>query len=203
MGEFPINIKNKSERKSRVLWVALCVLVIFLVMHLAFNVTYTKIYVVGTSMQSTLTGAEQYNKSGGDYVYVSKYITPRRGDIVVIDVGNRYLIKRVIALGGDFVELKNGVLYLNGVQTEEPYVEPENNDPNKNVNTFAEIKVDEGCVFCMGDNRNVSNDSRGAYGCMQLSSVVGVVAEWSLQFKSAVTKYNTFFDFTVPALFKA
>jgi len=203
MAEFPISIENKSAGMREVLLNALMViLAAFFALLLLFNVLYSRIYVVGSSMQRTLTGASSPNDAGGDFVYICKYIEPDYGDIVVIDVGNRSLIKRVIAFGGDKVRLDNGVLYVNGNLVEEPYVSPDKNT-DMNRNTFSELIVDEGCVFCMGDNRDNSEDSRGVYGCMPIENIAGVVTGWSMQCKEAVTGWNTFFEFTLPDLFGA
>jgi len=166
-----------------------------------FNLVYTKFYVVGSSMENTITGAASDDEKGGDYVYIFE-ATPSRGDIVVVKAENKdkNLIKRVIGVGGDTVELRGGVLYLNGDVKEEPYVSAENNDPDNPINTFGPITVEQDCVFVMGDNRNVSNDSRSAeYGQFSLDKVVGVVAEWSLILSDVVTDVNTFFNFTVPS----
>lgn len=167
---------------------------------ICFRLVYTKFYVVGSSMENTITGAYAAGVKGGDYVYIFE-ATPSRGDIVVVKTKGKNLIKRVIGLGGDTVELKAGVLYLNGEVKEEPYVSAEHNSPGNSNNTFGPVTVEEGYMFLMGDNRNVSNDSRSAeYGQIALDCVIGVVAEWSLILSDAVTSFNTFFDFTVPSL---
>ena len=209
MVEFPINVNEKNANKRDIFSnILIFILAAIFILILLFNTLYSRIYVVGSSMQCTLTGAPSVTQAGGDYVYICKYMTPDYGDIVVIDVGNRNLIKRVIALGGDTVRLDNGVLYLkkNGsaeeMRVEEPYVSPENNTDMRK-NTFAAVTVEEGYVFCMGDNRDNSEDSRGHYGCMPVESITGVVTGWSMHCKEAVTGWNTFFDFTLPGFFGA
>lgn len=171
----------------------LCLLVVFAAFRLAMGIVYFKVYVVGTSMEGTLTGAKDKNVAGGDYVYAFKTSSPRRGDIIVIETGGDPIIKRLIALGGDTVELKEGVLYLNGEKVDEPYVKAEN---NQNKCNFEEMTVPEGHMFFMGDNRDVSVDSRSAkYGTLPVGKLMGVVADWSMYFKGIITKVNAFFDF--------
>lgn len=201
MTEFPISLKR--EKQGLPFSVILCiVLAVILFFNVLFNSLYLRIYIVGPSMNDTLTGAVASDVSGGDFIYVHRFIKPERGDIVVIQTEDKVIIKRVIGLAGDEVALDHGKLYLNGTLTEEPYISPENNDPNKPVNTFAPVRVPEGHVFCMGDNRDNSVDSRSSYGCMSVESIIGIAAEWSLDFKNAVTAFNTFFEFTLPDLFR-
>lgn len=206
MVEFPIRIKKYDCTRDILCNIAIIAVTFVFITLLVFNALYTRIYVVGLSMQPTLKGAPSLSKAGGDYVYICEYIEPKHGDIVVIDVGDKNLIKRVIALGGDTVRLDDGVLYLkkSGEEdeklVEEPYVSPENNTDRRN-NTFSAITVEEGYVFCMGDNRDHSDDSRGSYGQMKVEAIVGVVTAWSMQGKALMTGWNTFFDFTLPELF--
>lgn len=190
----------KDRKKSLVGVNIFCsVLIVLSILYLSFNLFFIRIYVVGSSMEYTLHGAEYSSAAGGDFVYVYVSDNLERGDIVVIDEGDTTIIKRVIAVGGDTVELRRGQLYLNGVLTEEEYVTDSNNDPDEPVNTFAPLTVPQGTVFCMGDNRNVSQDSRGKYGCIAVEKVIGKAAGWSLLFKDAVTAVNTFFVFTLPS----
>ncbi len=210
MGLLPLRLKRRRRDKTGTLTaVALIIASALLAFVLIFNLLYTRIYVVGPSMRNTLTGATAVNRAGGDYVYICGLLEPKRGDIVVIDAGDKNLIKRVIALGGDSLKMDNGALSLkvkgaaNYTLVDEPYVDPENNK-NPKKNTFDEISVDEGCVFFMGDNRDDSEDSRGSYyGIMPVDSIVGVVTGWSMQCKSAITSWNTFFEFTLPGIFGA
>lgn len=195
---FDSKLLNQRERNDLSL-VPFILLFAFLIAIMFFNATYQRIYVVGSSMEDTLYGAPDANpaNAGGDFVYIFD-AKPQRGDIVVIHTDEKTLIKRVIAVGGDTVKIQWGKVYLNGKIIDEPYVSEDNNNPI--LNNFSEITVEEGYIFTLGDNRNISSDSRH-YGPFSVEAVVGVVAEWSLTCKGFVTAVNTFFEFTLPSWF--
>ncbi len=118
----------------------------------------------------------------GDYLLVNKlsyglrlpfvdetvwqYSTPKRGDIVVFtkdytdagDFDGMNFIKRVIAVGGDTVEVKNRVVYINGQPTKEDYAQWTYGGLASGE--LKETKVPQGYLFLMGDNRDNSKDSR-------------------------------------------
>jgi signal peptidase I len=82
---------------------------------------------------------------------------PKRGDIVVFpfpDDESEDFIKRIIGLPGETVEGKNGLVYVDGVPLDEPYVK------DKLDSDFGPYKVPADSYFMMGDNRNMSKDSR-------------------------------------------
>lgn len=128
--------------------------------------------------------------SHGDYLYISLTAEPDYGDIVVIERPENDIIKRVIAKGGDSLYMEGGVVYImysgsdEYVMLEESYVSAENNTPSEN--NFEEVTVPEGDIYVLGDNRDNSSDSR-YYGCFSVESVVGVVTDWSLKYKSFFT----------------
>ncbi len=194
----------KRERHSplniclNVIIVLFCVI---LVLELSFNVMYTGIYVIDESMTPTIIGAPASNKAGGEFIYVDKHAKPTYGDIVVVyretpDGTKGNIIKRVVAFGGDTVELVGGKLKVNGEWVEESYLDDAYNSPENEYNMLDEYPVEEGCLFLLGDNRNVSNDSR-QNGGYPVENLVGVVPKWSLKIKSATTKFYTFFNFTL------
>ena len=94
--------------------------------------------------------------------------TPQRGDIVVLRVrpGDEMLIKRVIGLPGDEVEIHDGQVYVNGQALDEPYLNQETRG------NLAPRVVPPLHVFVMGDNRRASNDSR-SFGPVHLDNIVG------------------------------
>ena len=130
----------------------------------------------------------------GQYVLIDK-LTPRfspyqPGDIVVFDepganVGrpNVPLIKRVIAVGGDTVQIHDGGVYVNGTRLSESYLFSEDGvaqptDPSAAQSSWV---IPDGDLFVMGDHREVSQDSR-VFGPVPVSSVLGraFVRYWPL-----------------------
>jgi signal peptidase I len=100
--------------------------------------------------------------------------TIHRGDIIVFrypkDVTETFL-KRVTALGGDRLEIKNGVLYVNSQPVKEPYAV--HHAPVHNpLESWGPTVVPEGKLFVMGDNRDNSSDSRD-WGFVPMSNVIG------------------------------
>lgn len=131
-------------------------LVIVLIIHLfVFNLSTVK----GDSMQPTL--------QDGEWLFINKigFIIgdPKRGDIVILkdpsgDLGYRqFLVKRIVGLPGDVIEITNEKLYVNGLELAEPYTDIGIQDGN-----YGPEKVPSGHYFVMGDNRHIwaSTDSR-------------------------------------------
>ena len=91
-----------------------------------------------------------------------------------LEIGKRSYIKRVIGLPGDHVQIKDGKVYINEEQLEEPYLQ-------SGIVTdimgegFDDFIVPENCIFAMGDNRNHSTDCR-AFGCIPLEKIESTVA---------------------------
>jgi signal peptidase I len=102
-----------------------------------------------------------------DYIFLSKQAynmggDPKRGDIVVFrselessDGTTKNLIKRVIAVEGDTVEIHDGVVYVNDEVLNEPYTKDGYTDGQ-----MPEITVPKNDLFLLGDNRQQSKDSR-------------------------------------------
>lgn len=92
--------------------------------------------------------------------------TPRQGDIVVVNKPfrsvNEPIIKRVIATEGQTVKInyEEGLVYVDGVPLEEPYINGPMQLPSSPTLTIQDITVPDNQIFVMGDNRNHSSDSR-------------------------------------------
>ena len=86
----------------------------------------------------------------------------------VLEINKVSYIKRVIALPGDYVELKNEKVYINGEELHEDYLDE--NVKTQPMGMLTSFTVPEGYVFCMGDNRPESKDCR-SFGCIPQNKI--------------------------------
>lgn len=134
--------------------------------------------VEGESMYPTLKDKELYMVNRYNY-------RPTPGNIVLVRVnpdivGTSHIVKRVIAVGGDTVEIdyEENKLYVNDQLLEEPYMNAEDDDPMREKGNLPDrpFTIPKGYVFVMGDNRNHSMDSRSIWiGPVAESDVIGKV----------------------------
>lgn len=129
--------------------------------------------IYGSSMQPAL--------SDGDIVVSLKGGEFRQGDILVFYYNNKILVKRVIAMPGDWVDFDaDGAVYVNGVKLDEPYLEE---TALGECDIELPYQVPDGRLFVLGDHRSVSADSRStAVGCVSSEQIVGklVFRVWPL-----------------------
>lgn len=122
--------------------------------------------VTGESMTPTLNNDE--------LVVCHRQGKPRRGEIIAFYHNNKILLKRVIGVSGDLVDVKNdGTVYVNGDKLDEPYIDSASLG---NCDIEMPYQVPENRFFVMGDHRSVSIDSRTKeIGCVAEEMVVGKV----------------------------
>jgi signal peptidase I len=155
--------ENKNSEWKEFLLDFVETIVLAVVLFLGINAVSARVRVDGFSMKPTL--------QDGEYVLVNKlayrFGEPQRGDIIVFRPVNpgEELIKRVIGLPGDTVDIQDGRVLVNGQEISEPYIAAPPKDGGK-------WDVPQGYLFVMGDNRNNSSDSR-AIGPIPLENVIG------------------------------
>ena len=158
-----------AQQISQVLLIGVLTLAsYFLISHFLVE----SVRVVGESMHPTLENAQRYLLNR----WVLHLRAPHRGEIVVIrdPLDNGLSVKRVVAVSGDQVHIKEGAIYINGRRLSEPYLQP-------GTPTFAGPYLDEQQFRCqadqffvLGDNRNNSVDSR-AYGPVSRRAILGLI----------------------------
>jgi signal peptidase I len=153
------------------------------ILFLAVNLVTARIKVEGSSMEPSL--------HDGEFVVINRlayrWAEPDRGEIIVfrypLDPERRF-IKRIIGLPGDEVSVSQGIVYINGIPLEEPYI---NTPPIYD----GEWPVEEGRYFVLGDNRNNSSDSQN-WGSLESEDIIGkaVIVYWPLNDLSIIPHYD-------------
>lgn len=191
--------KYRDDLKSNVIFgaVAAILLTVLVFSVLVTNFVFIKVKVSGSSMVPTL--------NSGDVVMVNVYGSPRRGDVIIISgekPNGDWLIKRVIATGGDTVKTEGGYVYLKKagetefIKLDEPYLGGQGITFYPDVNDSADIvphewQVGKDSIFYLGDNRRYSHDSRANdFGTCEKSQVVGTVSELAIKLRGI----NSFFE---------
>jgi len=167
----------------------------FVIAFLVVTFGFTTVGVAGSSMEPTLNGGSGRLPESlltGDRLFIPKYETwlrraglmpgYRRGSVVVVREpadspvrqGRRnFVVKRVIGVPGDTVEMRSGEVFINGVRLDQSFI-TEHGVPLGN-STLGPLTLSENEYFLLGDNRTNSADSR-LYGPVPFMSIAGRAA---------------------------
>lgn len=180
---------------------------VFLVLGITLNCVYIKTYVRGYSMQPTLNISVENTDTDGDIVYINRFRDYDVNDIIVANTGienARYVIKRLIGLEGDVIQIKqvgeeynlivnNEIIYAKPITyinthgeiggthdyytTYLEYIDRHRGTDRVIINTEGEecIQIGKNECFLMGDNWGESTDSITFYGTLNVSLIVGKV----------------------------
>ena len=147
--------KNSSAKKGSRAGTVISGVVLCLVMVAGMVGVYGvgAMQTMGTSMDTTVHDGNLLLMARTDY---NPFVTAQRGDIVTAywEAEEKFLLKRVIAQPGDSLQIKDNVVYINGTAMPEDYIK----EPMVTEDLYVQLGEDE--YFLMGDNRNVSLDSR-------------------------------------------
>lgn len=150
--------KIKKAIKETIPYILILLIVILIRLYIV-----SPVRVDGPSMNNTLSNGDVLllNKTNQNY---------ERFDIIVFKFGNNKLIKRIIGLPGDTIEIKKGKVYINDKLLDEPYL----NEKNIDSMDLKRTKIDKENYFVIGDNRKDSLDSR-YFGSINVEYIEGKV----------------------------
>lgn len=170
------------RKKKRELNIPLLREIAVWILEMAITVAIAGVCVYFAGVRTTVVGQSMSNQlQDGDQVLVNRFIykvsKPKIGDVIVfLPNGNEkshYYIKRVVAAGGDTVQITDGVIYVNGEPSEDVYFSGTISDPGVAAEKIT-LEADE--CFVMGDNPGGSEDSRFAnIGNVKSDYIIGKV----------------------------
>ncbi|MDO5519410.1 MAG: signal peptidase I [bacterium] len=168
------NGNRQEKRKNRLVRLAIWIVEIAVAILLGFLVIqfgFQKIKMYGESMSPTLIENDSIMVNKIDY----RFSSPKRGDVIVFKQSGQehsyYNVKRVIGLPGETIEIKDGLVYIDGVKNKE-VVEVE--EITNSGLAATPYKLEDGEYFVLGDNRNSSVDSRFAsFGTVVKDDIIG------------------------------
>ncbi len=164
-------------RRQGIVYEIVETLVLLVAIYALADLASVRFYVDGPSMEPSFYTSQRVIVSRVNFMLAD----PERGDILVFQSPDNPgisppLIKRVIGLPGETVDIHDNHVYINGNELDEPYINEENST-SQGRNNPVTLGPDE--YFVMGDNRNHSRDSR-IFGPVNRSTIIGeaVVRYW-------------------------
>jgi len=170
-----IGRNRETEIRPSIWWLIAIVPATFLILGfsgaaVARAAGFRSFSIPSPSMENTVLKGDQI--VADMHYYRSR--SPERQDVIIFARDGTFFVKRVIATGGDTIQGNGGAVFVDGQTIIEPYVQhTARNPPNWMVN-FGPVTVGNGEYFVMGDNRDVSLDSRWqTFGLVNKDSVAG------------------------------
>jgi len=141
-------------------------IVVAAIAALVATLVFPVLQIAGTSMEPNLTD--------GDFVLLIKTDKLKTGDLSAFYYSNKILIKRIIAVPGDYLWIESdGTVFLNGKELDEPYISEKSLGE---CDVEFPYQVPENAYFMMGDRRETSIDSRSStIGCISEDQIVGKI----------------------------
>lgn len=167
--------RNQGARLSK-WWLLLCIPLIYV----GFNILFTSL-LLGSGFRALKFSSAAMEPTlfpNDKFIYDPNYYHGRpeqRGDLVVMRIEGAITVKRIAAVGGDTIEAKDRQVSVDGQVQDETFVQhtrPLGNNPQ--LDTFGPVVVPPGKYFVMGDNRDISRDSRlSDFGLVDAQSIIG------------------------------
>jgi signal peptidase I len=149
--------------------------------YLGVNIVFTSLLLASgfRALRFTSTAMEPTLSPGDKFIYDVSYYhgqQKHRGELVVMRLEDSLTVKRIAATGGDSIQGKDRQVFVNGEVQGEPFIQhtlPIGSNPQ--LDTFGPIVVPAGDYFVLGDNRDISRDSRlPDFGLVDRRSIVGM-----------------------------
>ena len=159
-------------------------IIVAVVIFFVLQTTVQSFVVIGSSMKPNFEPGQRLLVSKVAY----RFGEPQKGDVIVFHPPKNQrpdYIKRIVALPGDTVEIKEGVVYVDNRALDEPYIREPSND------TLKPKEVPENEYFVLGDNRNNSNDSYD-WGTVPRQNIIGKawISVWPTEHWGMVPRYS-------------
>lgn len=157
--------KSKKPRTTgAMIWEIVQTLIMAVALYFAIDFCVARVRVENVSMETSFTEGELLMVNRLNY----RFSEPERGDVVIFKAPTdpkKDYIKRMIGLPGDQVSVRDGKLFINGSEIQEPWV-------HEAMEYSGEWVVPENEYFVLGDNRNHSSDSH-SWGFVPRENLVG------------------------------
>lgn len=176
-------MSKKKSVSDLIFGILFSVIALLLLGEMILRLFFFEVEIVGTSMTETL--------KDGETVIASRRGKAERGMIVIIDVPDRlsdaftgeYLVKRIVAVEGDSLYCRRGVLYLKK-EGETDFSSLSEDYVSSKTPDFSEVTLNEGEIYCLGDNRAPSKDSTEV-GAFSVSDIYGYLDENAIRLSRA------------------